>query len=121
MKYEQLAVGADDNITEYVVYRDGVQVARVAGDAHTYTDNSAEKGTHVYNVTVVYTSVDKDTNESGFSNDATVTTSAIDAVEGESSFDVTTLGGVRMKKGAKNLNGLKKDVYIVNGKKRVLK
>lgn len=121
VKYEQLAVGADDNITEYVVYRDGVQLARVAGDAHTYTDNSAEKGTHVYNVTVVYTSADKDTNESGFSNDATVTTSAIDAVEGESSFDVTTLGGVRMKKGAKNLNGLKKDVYIVNGKKRVLK
>lgn len=120
ISYDQLAIGEDDDVTEYAVYRDGQQIARVAGDVHTYTDTESESGSHVYNITVMYTAANGDVNESGFSNDAVVTTSSVGSVNTESSYNVTSLGGIRMKTAAKSLNGLKKDIYIVNGKKRVI-
>ncbi len=47
---------------------------------------------------------------------------AIDKVttDGET-FDVYTLGGVKVRENATNLNGLQKGIYIVNGKKVVVK
>ncbi len=113
--------GADDDITEYVIYRDGAKIARVTGDKHTYT-NTRVTGGHVYNVTVIYTSKDGETNESGFSNDAPIGAASIHATEKmSSSFDVTTLNGVRIRTGAKTLDGLKRGIYIINGKKHVVR
>ena len=47
---------------------------------------------------------------------------AIDKVttDGET-FDVYTLGGVKVRENATGLNGLQKGIYIVNGKKVVVK
>jgi cleaved adhesin domain protein len=121
VSYEQLSTGADDKITEYIIYRDGKKIASVKGDQKTYT-NTRVTGDHVYNVTVVYTSKDGEVNESGFSNDASTNATSIEVVEDtSSSYDITTINGVRVRTGAKDQSGLKRGVYIINGKKRVIK
>nr|WP_232220054.1 hypothetical protein [Prevotella falsenii] len=116
-----MATGADDDITEYVIYRDGKKIDSVKGDKQTYT-NTRVTGDHVYNVTVVYTSKDGEINESGFSNDASTGVTSINSVDdASSSFDITTINGIRVRTGAKDKNGLKRGVYIINGKKYVVK
>ena len=35
ISYEQVATGADDDITEYIIYRDGKKIASVKGSQHT--------------------------------------------------------------------------------------
>ena len=110
ISYEQVATGADDNITEYIIYRDGKKIASVKGSQH------------VYNVTAIYTAKNGETNESGFSNDASINTTSIDAIEDTTqTFDVTTLSGVKVRTKAKNCNDLQRGVYIINGKKCVVK
>ena len=77
---------------------------------------------HVYNVTVMYTSKDGEVNESGFSNDASTSATSVNSVEETpSSYDITNINGVRVRTGAKDKNGLKRGVYIINGKKCVVK
>ena len=121
VSYEQLATGADDDITAFIIYRDGKQIARLDGNKFTYTDATA-LGSHVYNVTAIYTSKEGEVNESGFSNDASVTVTSIEKVDGnETLLDVINLGGARVRTKAKTLNGLPRGVYIINGKKRVVK
>ena len=121
VSYEQVATGADDDITEYVIYRDGKKIASVKGNQQTYT-NSRVSGDHVYNVTVMYTSKDGEVNESGFSNDASTSATSVNSVEETpSSYDITNINGVRVHTGAKDKNGLKRGVYIINGKKCVVK
>ena len=121
VSYEQVSIGADDDITEYVIYRDGKKIASVKGNQQTYT-NSRVTGDHVYNVTVMYTSKDGEVNESGFSNDASTSATSINSVEETpSSYDITNINGVRVRTGAKDKNGLKRGVYIINGKKCVVK
>ena len=121
ISYEQVATGADDNITEYIIYRDGKKIASVKGSQHTYTNNRVT-GKHVYNVTAIYTAKNGETNESGFSNDASINTTSIDAIEDTTqTFDVTTLSGVKVRTKAKNCNDLQRGVYIINGKKCVVK
>ena len=121
VSYEQVSTGADDDITEYVIYRDGKKIASVKGNQQTYT-NSRVSGDHVYNVTVMYTSKDGEVNESGFSNDASTSATSVNSVEETpSSYDITNINGVRVRTGAKDKNGLKRGVYIINGKKCVVK
>lgn len=121
VSYEQLATGADDDVTAFIIYRDGKQIARLNGNKFTYTDATA-LGSHVYNVTAIYTSKEGEVNESGFSNDASVTVTSIEKVDGnETLLDVINLGGARVRTKTKTLNGLPRGVYIINGKKRVVK
>lgn len=121
ISYEQVATGADDDITEYIIYRDGKRIASVKGSQHTYTNNRVT-GEHIYNVTAIYTAKNGETNESGFSNDASINTTSIETIENEpQTFDVTTLNGVKVRTNTKNYNNLQRGVYIINGKKRVVK
>ena len=61
-------------------------------------------------------------NESGFSNDASINTTSIETIENApQTFDVTTLNGVKVRTNTKNYNNLQRGVYIINGKKRVVK
>ena len=121
ISYEQVATGADDDITEYIIYRDGKKIASVKGSQHTYTNNRVT-GEHIYNVTAIYTAKNGETNESGFSNDASINTTSIETIENApQTFDVTTLNGVKVRTNTKNYNDLQRGVYIINGKKRVVK
>lgn len=124
--YEKAPQGYDDRITGYVVYRDGEVVDTVKGSTLTYLDTKADAGSHVYNVTVLYTSSDGIVNESDFSNDATITVvTAIDeiAADENNSYTVTTLDGITLMRNAQklNLSKLQQGVYIINGKKYIIR
>ncbi len=128
VKFVKGGVGAYDSIIAYNVYRDGQFIGSVKGTlsnvlSESFTDNAAADGSHVYNVTVVYQSADGKINESGFSNDASITVTGIDAVEAnaEGKYDVYTIDGKAVRLGAKSLNGLKSGVYIINDRKYVIR
>lgn len=113
----------DGTVIGYNIYRDGELIATVDGTATGYTDSDDDGEEHTYNVTVVYQDADSNTVESAFSNDATIATS-ISAIEGAlqaTAYDVFTLDGKAVRMGAKTLSGLKRGVYMINGKKFILK
>ena len=101
----------------YNVYRDGALLGQATG--LTYTDNTAEvsDATYTYQVTAVY----EDGSESAPISTTIVTT--IQGLEnsGVKSFDVYTLDGIQLLKGAKSLKGIKEGVYIINGVKTVIR
>lgn len=70
--FERGAIGADDEITAYNVYRDGRRVGQTTAAATSYTDTGVGTGDHVYNVSAVYTSPTGEQNESGLSDDASL-------------------------------------------------
>lgn len=120
--YEKGTPGVSDSITAYIVYRDGKRIATVkATDVPSFTDDTAED--HVWNVTVIYTETGGDSNESGFSNDASLAiTSGIDGLETESTrlHDVYNTAGRLIKKNATSIDRLPHGVYII-GKKKVVR
>lgn len=121
--FEKGATGANDSIIGFNVYRDGELIGTALGTALAYTDASMTEGAHVYNITVLYQSASGDINESGFSNDASITVTGIDGVvaNAEGKFDVYTIDGKVVMKDAKSLNGLKSGLYIINDQKYIIK
>lgn len=103
-------------IVGFNIYRDGELIGTVDSLTTTYTDATGSEGNHTYNVTVVY-----NTGESAFSN--TVEVGVVTAINGINSdvhpFDVYTIDGMRVRHNVTSLSGLRKGVYIVNGKKVV--
>ena len=89
--------------------------------AHAAAD--ADTGSHVYNVTVLYQDAQGNINESGFSNDASITVTGIDGVEAdaEGRYNVYTIDGKTIMLGAKSLKGLKSGLYIINDRKYIIK
>lgn len=122
VNYEQLATGADDNITGFIVYCDGKAIGSVDGDSRSFVYDGAE-GDHTYNVTVLYTADDGSVNESGFSNDASLTVTGIQGVaaNAEGKYNVYTVDGKAIMIDAKSLKELKPGVYIINDKKYIIK
>lgn len=126
--YDKLAVGANDSITGYNVYRDGVLIGTADADGNllTFTDDGVDAGSHTYNVTVVFRDKDGNTNESGFSNDASVTVTVVDAIseipaDATGLYNVYTVDGKALRLNAKSLSGLQRGVYVINDKKYVIK
>lgn len=121
--YTAPAPGTYDSITAYNIYRDGRQIATVGGDVVSFTDNSTD-GSHIYNVTVVYISASGKVNESGFSNDASTDATAITEVkmlDNDGSLSVYTVDGRRVAVGSKSLTSLPAGLYIVNGRKYIVR
>lgn len=123
VSFEKAGVGSHDSIISYNIYRDGELIGSVKGTEVAYTDAVADLGQHVYNVTVVYLSKNGDVNESGLSNDASITVTGIDSIEAGSdgTYDVYTVDGKAVRLGAKSLKGLKRGVYIINNTKAIVK
>lgn len=121
--FEQGAPGANDSIIGFNVYRDGELIGSAQGNALAFTDAAMTEGAHVYNITVLYQSASGDINESGFSNDASITVTGIDGVvaNAEGKYDVYTIDGKVVMKDAKSLNGLKSGLYIINDQKYIIK
>ena len=105
-------------VTGYKIYRDGKLIGNVAADVRNFVDKDADlsdTNSHVYGVTAVY---------AGEESEATLAQilTAIDGISADSkTFDVYTTDGICVAKGVKNLNLLKKGVYVVNGKKIAVK
>lgn len=117
--YETTDVPADLSLVGYNVYRDGEKLnAEPVAEAE-YTDTNVAEGEHSYVVTVVYTQ-----GESKASNVFTLATTGIENIEAGAaakSGNVYTVEGVLVRKAGESLDGLKSGLYIVNGKKVIIK
>ncbi|WP_025003352.1 hypothetical protein [Prevotella dentasini] len=106
--------GFGEKITGYNVYRDGKFVGRTEGNVTTYKDTPENGLEHDYNVTALYGSL-----ESLFSNTASVTTGIEEIVSADMPLVIYTVNGVRVN--TSDLKSLPKGIYIVNGKKMVVR
>lgn len=109
----------DGEVTGYKIYRDDKLIGNVAADVRNFVDKDADlsdTNSHVYGVTAVYATEESETTL------AQILT-AVDGISADSNqtFDVYTTDGICVAKGVKNLNLLKKGVYVVNGKKIAVK
>lgn len=104
------------SVESYNVYRDGELIGNTADTE--FADVNAADANHSYSVTAVY-------NDGSESAPATVDfVSGIEGIQNgmnAKSYDVYTVGGAQVKKDAKTLNGLGKGVYLINGKKVLVK
>lgn len=117
--YEMIDVPADLSLVGYNVYRDGEKLNAEPVAETEYTDANVAEGEHSYVVTVVYTQ-----GESKASNVFTLKTTGIENVEAgiaAKSGNVYTVEGVLVRKAGESLDGLKSGLYIVNGKKVIIK
>lgn len=107
-------------VTGYNIYRDGKLLGTVDATTSTFTDTEIKAGdnnTYTYGVTAIYA-----TEESEATLASPVIPSGIDSVSAESkSYDVYTTEGFCVARGVKNLQSLRKGVYVVNGQKVVVK
>ena len=96
----------------YNVYRDGEFVATVTETAYTDTEVG-----HKYQVTAIYSG-----NVESAPTEATVSSGVNDLVTaGAKRYNVYTIDGRQVMKDAKSLKGLEPGIYIVNGKKKVIR
>lgn len=100
----------------YRVYRDGVLIDSLHGDATTYHDRNVSDGTHTYQLTVIYT-----LGESQLSNEASTTTDISSVSSSPSPADAARKGiysidGKRISTSS-SLQDLPEGVYIIDGKK----
>ncbi len=124
INFDRASLGTNDSVIAYNIYRDGELVGSVKGNVLAYTDNKADDGSHIWNVTVVYQSKSGDVNESSFSNDASLTVvNGIDQINAnaQGTYDVYTTDGKAVMLNAKSLNSLKRGIYIINDRKYIVK
>ena len=100
----------------YNVYRDGKQIGNTA--ELNYDDLPGSEDKHKYSVTAVYS----DGSES-LPVEAEVVPTAIEniSINGKTTYDVYTVDGKQLLKEAKSLKSLTKGVYVINGKKVIIK
>lgn len=116
--YEMIDVPTDLSIAGYNVYRDGVKINDATVEETTYTDATAAEGNHSYAVTVVY-----DKGESKASNIATIVVSGISEVifDSAKAANIYSVDGTLVRSNATSVKNLKKGIYVINGKKVVVK
>lgn len=107
-------------IKGYKIYRDGKLVGTVEAGVTNFTDTEIKQddnNTYQYGVTAVYAA-----EESEATLAQPIIPTGIESITtSDKTFDVYTTDGVCVAKGVKNLDLLKKGVYIVNGQKVVVK
>lgn len=102
-------------IEGYNIYRDNVLIGSVKNGITKFIDNDATSNEHTYAVTVVY-----NVGESEYSNMVSLTTSSINGVTvSKQNLNVYTLDGVKIF--TNDIKSLKRGVYIINGKKVIVK
>ena len=106
-------------VVSYNIYRDNKLIGNVGADVRNFVDKEIKQddaNSHLYGVTAVYAAEE---------SEATLaqTLTGMDGISADSNqtFDVYTTDGICVAKGVKNLNLLKKGVYVVNGQKIAVK
>lgn len=95
----------------YNIYRDGILIG--TSTDYKFEDQPNNDGTHTYSITAVY---------AGGMESEPVEVNVVTDIRGieskeASSYNVYTLDGVQVLKNAKDLNSLRRGIYIINGKK----
>lgn len=105
-------------VVSYNIYRDSKLIGNVGADVRNFVDKEVKQddaNSHQYGVTAVYAA------EESEATLAQILT-GVDGISADSkTFDVYTTDGICVAKGVKNLNLLKKGVYVVNGQKIAVK
>lgn len=100
----------------YNVYRNGERIGNTS--ALSFVDEAVADGTQIYQVTAVY----GDGTESA-PQTISIITSGVSTIENNTAkvFDVYTTSGTLYRKNARNINDLPKGIYIVDGRKIVVR
>lgn len=104
------------DIVGFNVYCDGERVGTTKAGQTSFDYTPVDGKFHVYNVTVVYTD-----GESRYSNDATIATLIKEALLPSHPFDVYTVFGTLVRHHATTLGGLQPGVYVVDGRKVIVR
>ena len=109
---------ASMDILGYNIYDNGVLIGTTDGEASTFTINPDNGGTHRYQVSVVY-----DLGESALSNVAEAVTAdgIMQIIANGKPFDIYTVDGKRIAHNVTTIKNLTQGIYIINGKKLVVK
>lgn len=102
-------------VTGYNIYRDDVKIGQVGHDVTTFTD-SESNGSHTYAVTALYASG----HESGYSN-LYYLESGVASIESDAVYNVVTVDGIVLQRRGSELKDLPKGIYLVNGRKLIVK
>lgn len=103
------------NVEKYNIYRDGILIGSTTD--YNYIDVNVTKGNHIYQVTASYIN-----NIESAPTTIEVIPTGISTVSNSSiTYDIYTLSGVCLKHQANTLKGLRRGVYIINGKKVIIK
>ena len=102
-------------VEKYNIYRDGSLIGSTT--ELSYSDDVVTNDNHVYQVTAVYA----DGAESAPTTLNVLTTGIGETMATKRKFDVFSIDGMRVKEQTNSLDGLKSGVYVVNGKKVVVK
>ena len=110
---------SNGDIVAFNIYVDGKLVATVEGDKTTYTVDPATigAGEHEFSVTAVYAN---GTESKPVSATATATTAIEQIANDGKPVDVYSLDGKLVRQQTRSLEGLK-GVYVINGKKVMMK
>lgn len=100
----------------YNIYRDGQKIGSAEAGATAFSDDKADGGSHDYTVTVVYAE-----GESAFSNIAEIATGIANVTTDGHVGDIYTANGIKVGHGKEAKDRLKQGVYIINGRKVVVK
>lgn len=106
---------ANGEVDKYRVYRDGELIGETT-DLN-FVDNDVDAGDHKYQVTVLFTNGV----ESAPATIDIVVSGIAGVISNGEPADVYTIDGILVKTGATNVSDLKRGVYVVRGKKVVIK
>ncbi|MDE6683296.1 MAG: hypothetical protein K2J87_07710 [Muribaculaceae bacterium] len=108
--------GSSKEIKSYNVYRNNAKIGSVNGNVLTFTDSEAE-GKSIYHVSAVYVTGE----ESAFSNPFELKLSGIMKIIPDMEYDVVGVDGILFKRYGRDLKNLPSGIYIVAGRKMVIK
>lgn len=107
--------GTSRIVTGYNIYRDNNKIANVGHDVLTFNDPETN-ASHTYNVTALFASG----HESGFSNSYS-SGSGIGVIEADKTYSIITVEGIVLERQGRDLKDLPKGIYLINGRKTVIK
>lgn len=100
----------------YNIYRDGEKIGTVDKETVTFTDTDVPEGVHKYSVTALY-----DKGESAPVEETMTTVIGNVSVDADGNFTIYSVDGKTVGRNMKTLKKLQNGVFIVNGKKVVVK
>lgn len=103
-------------VTGYNIYRDEKLLANVGHDVTSYVDTEILPGTHQYAVTALFANGD----ESSYSN-LYSSTAGISTIEADKLYEVVSVDGLVLKRLGSELKDLPKGIYIINGRRTMIK
>ena len=115
--FEKGAVGANDVITHYNIYRDSELVGQTTDAATSYSDHGVATGDHIYNVTAVYRNANGEEHESAFSNDAALYVNGIAEIISTSDTTSAPRYNLQGQRVGQNYRG----VVVEEGRKLIVK